>query len=188
MNITVSQQNNTIKYRDKVGEKQNAMAFLANNTGITREHFPPIPKVQRSRSASRKSIPVQPTATAKKRPMKISYAAAVTRSTAKPELMRNLNLMGSSDTIQNSPGYFKRRQKGKTNLTITFKDEECAKRTDELFAANYRNTIKVNNVVPVKPMAKITRIFTNLEDDENIFRCEQPLFEIIRTYEVETSL
>lgn len=78
-------------------------------------------------------------------------------------------LKGDTSIIDN--GITSVKQKGKSYFTVTFKNEEgFARKTDELFATNYRDTIQVNKVNPITPMVKITRIFTNADQNVDIIR------------------
>lgn len=174
-------------------------ALLNNNTGITQENFPAIPVFRRARSTSRKAAPPPRAASVKLQlPLKLS----------KLELMRNLSLMGTPQTIKTvmatlkgdtsivDNGIVSVKQKGKSNFTVTFKNEKGVRKTDELFANNYRDTILVNKVNLIIPIVKVTRIFSNSDQNIDIIRQikkQNPWlslsnFDVERTYEVETDM
>lgn len=182
-------------------------ALVTNMPTVNFAQFPKLQKANtpaqgaRARSTSRKTI-VQPV----NKPINMSYAAALTKSTIRPDVIRNINIMGTPEEVKtiiqdlregthiSGAGIASVKPKGKTNITLTFNNADEAQKTEDLLNDIYRNKLVVKKVQSNSPQIKITRLFTKLENTADIVNqikdqnhwLRNATFEVAREYSVET--
>lgn len=135
-----------------------------------------------------------------------SYARVLAASSTPIGAIRNLNIMGEEpetslvaeqlrkDTLCTGAGIVSIKSKGKTNFTIKCVNEAEAQKVEASLRTKYP-TIVVKPVVPIKPQVKLTRIFTELEANDQIIAqlreqnhwLQKAEFTIDRSYEITTS-
>lgn len=182
-------------------------------TNMPSVNFTQLPRIQRSstpapgnraRSTSRKNVELPDN---KPKQVKMSYAAALTKSTIRPDVIRNVNILGTPDEVKlilqdlregthiKGAGIASVKPKGKTNLTLTFNNADEAQKTEEILNNAFRDKLIVKKVQTSSPQIKITRIFTKLVDtadidnqirDQNHWLRTAP-FDVAREYSVETA-
>lgn len=133
----------------------------------------------RGRSSSRKSNP-RSRAQSSVKPMKKTYVAALASSPTNPTLIRNINIVGNDDKVAEvrtslltntaitENGITAVKCKGKNNFTVFFNDEIGAQKTEDMLKTHYDNNIVIKSVTPVKPMIKITGLYTILSTSDDV--------------------
>lgn len=190
-------------------KEQIRAAFITNMPSVNFSQFPRIQRSNtpirggRARSTSRKNL-----SQIDNRPKqaKMSYAAALTKSTIRPEVIRNINILGTPDEVKTilqdlregihikGAGIASVKLKGKTNLTLTFNNAEEAQKTELILNNIYRDKLIVKKVKTSSPQIKITRIFSKLTDTVDIVHqirdqnhwLRTAVFEVAREYSVNT--
>lgn len=158
----------------------------------------------RGRSSSRKSIGTRNQTAV--RPMKQTYAAALTSSTTNPALIRNINITADPDKISTvraslltntaitENGIVAVKRKGKNNFTVFFSNEDGAKKTEQHLQTYYDKDVVVKSVNPVSPMVKVTGIYSIYDDSTDVIEQLKKQntwmanldFRCVRDYTVET--
>lgn len=210
---------NTIGNRfAKIEESQRQMAeameqiraaLITNSPSITMPQFSRPQRsvtpaqTTRARSLSRKSVQLPDN---KPKTVKMSYAAALLKSTIRPDVIRNVNILGTPEEVRailldlregtaiKGSGIASVKPKGKTNLTLTFNNTEEAQKTEDLLNLTYQDKLLVKKVQQNSPQIKITRIFTKLTSTDDIMNqirdqnhwLRTAIFTVAREYSITT--
>lgn len=181
-------------------------------TNMPTVNFAQIPRNQRagtpSRGARGRSTSRRSNIQTANKPKHIamSYAAALTKSTIRPDVIRNINVLGSPEEVKTimqdlkegthitGPGIASVKPKGKANITLTFNNPDEAQKTEDILNNLYRDKLVVKKVQSHSPQIKITRIYSRLEHTEDIVNqirdqnhwLKNAVFDIAREYSVVT--
>lgn len=114
-----------------------------------------------------------------------SYAHAVSKSNQSIETIRNITLCDPGDPNKDCTSILAQLQKddlcssdniksikakGKCSLTVTCKDIPSTERVETKLKNKYKESINIKKVEPSRPMIKIIRIHTDIENDLEIIQ------------------
>lgn len=194
---------------DKQTALQNAIQSLQNNSNTVANSRAPRSTSQQRPITVRIATNNSNIVRQQNRPLQIpmSYAEAISKSPIPPEAIRNVTIKVNEEEMETIAANIRKdnacagiaftaiKQKGKYNFTYKCTDAQSAAQVEKTLVDKYNGSIQVTCVAPPKNQVKITRIFTEETDPNEILAQiqEQNIWmrnidvQIERMYTINTS-